>query len=113
MVGALRAVLEEQRGEAGNSPWVWPSPRRDGHPLQAEPWVARIFKPAAKKANVGDFHFHDLRHTTASRAIMAGQDLIGVRDMLGHSSVSVTQRYSHLAPDHLRRVAESIAEQSE
>ena len=45
---------------------------------------------------------HDLRHTTASWMLQAGADLIHVRDMLGHSSVAVTQRYAHLGAKHLR-----------
>lgn len=48
---------------------------------------------------------HDLRHTTASWMLQAGADLIHVRDMLGHSSVAVTQRYAHLGAKHLKAAA--------
>lgn len=51
---------------------------------------------------------HDLRHTTASWMLQNGADLIAVRDMLGHSSVAVTQRYAHLAAKHLRRAVNRI-----
>ncbi len=44
---------------------------------------------------------HDLRHTCASWMLQTGADSIHVRDMLGHSSVSVTQRYIHNKAEHL------------
>lgn len=50
--------------------------------------------------------FHDLRHTCASHLVMGtwmpALPLIDVRDWLGHSNISVTQQYSHLAPEGLR-----------
>lgn len=51
---------------------------------------------------------HDLRHTHASWLLQSGADLIAVRDLLGHSSVAVTQRYAHLAAQHLRRAVNRI-----
>lgn len=51
---------------------------------------------------------HDLRHTLASWMLQGGADLIAVRDMLGHSSVAVTQRYAHLAAKHLQRAVRRI-----
>ena len=45
--------------------------------------------------------FHDLRHTFASHFIMAGGNILSLRDLLGHHDIKVTQKYAHLAPDHL------------
>lgn len=62
-------------------------------------WEA--FKAAREKAGMPDVRFHDLRHTYASWLVQAGKPLTAVRDLLGHSSLLVTNRYSHLAPAHL------------
>jgi site-specific recombinase XerD len=47
--------------------------------------------------------FHTLRHTYASRLVMSGVDLYTVQRLMGHSTISMTERYSHLAPDHLEK----------
>lgn len=53
-----------------------------------------------------DCRWHDLRHTCASWLVQAGVPIYTVAQMLGHSSTAVTQRYAHLAPQHL---AEAVA----
>ena len=58
---------------------------------------------AVDRAKLVDFHFHDLRHTFASWAVQRGASLQEVKDLLGHRSLTMTLRYGHLAPEHLRR----------
>lgn len=55
---------------------------------------------ALKQAKVGDFRFHDLRHTAASYLAMKGATLLEIADVLGHRNLSVTRRYSHLTTTH-------------
>lgn len=52
--------------------------------------------------------FHDLRHTYASWLVQSGAGLTHVRDLLGHSSLAVTSRYSHLATDDLRQAVSRL-----
>jgi integrase len=66
----------------------------DGKPLKN---VIRAFKTALKRAGVTDFHFHDLRHTSASYLLMRGAPLVAVQKHLNHKDFKMTQRYAHLA----------------
>ena len=57
------------------------------------------YRSALRKAKIEDFHFHDLRHTFASHWIMRGGSLKGLQQILGHSNISMTMRYSHLSKE--------------
>lgn len=46
---------------------------------------------------------HVLRHTYASHFVMGGGDIVALKAILGHSTINMTMRYSHLAPDHLKQ----------
>jgi len=52
-------------------------------------------------AGLADFRLHDCRHHFASRLAMSGVDLYTIKELLGHASIEMTQRYAHLAPDKL------------
>jgi integrase len=64
--------------------------------------LRRSFRLALGKAKIEDFHFHDLRHTFATRLVQAGVDLYKVQRLLGHKSPIMTQRYAHHYPESLR-----------
>ena len=55
-----------------------------------------------------NFRIHDLRHTFASWLVMEGVPLFAVSKLLRHSSIQMTERYAHLAPDHLHDAVASI-----
>ncbi|HYL89210.1 MAG TPA: site-specific integrase, partial [Burkholderiales bacterium] len=61
------------------------------------------FKAACRRAGITDFRVHDLRHTCASWLVQAGVPLLDVSRLLGHSSIEMTERYSHLAPENERK----------
>lgn len=56
------------------------------------------FEKAVAKAGIVDLHWHDLRHTFASRLTMLGVPLKQVQELMGHGNIGMTARYSHLAP---------------
>ena len=62
------------------------------------------FASLCKRAGIKDFRIHDLRHTCASWLVSAAVPLRVVQEMLGHSSIQMTERYAHLAPENLKAV---------
>lgn len=62
-----------------------------------------------KDAGLDDFRFHDLRHTFASWARMAGADLADICEALGHSNVAVTMRYAHIEPAHHKTAFDRVS----
>ena len=57
--------------------------------------IKKSFHTVLKKAEIKDFRFHDFRHTAATRMLEKGADIRTVQEILGHSSVKVTERYTH------------------
>jgi len=68
----------------------------------------RWFEPVLKDAKVASFSWHCLRHTFASRLVMAGVDIRTVQELLGHKTIGMTVRYSHLAPKHTLAAVERL-----
>lgn len=67
------------------------------------PW-----RDALVAAGVQKFRWHDLRHTCASRMVQRGVPLKAVGEILGHSSLTTTMRYAHLAPGNLRDAVQAL-----
>jgi integrase len=68
-------------------------------------WADSAWQTVREMAQLVDVHLHDLRHTYASLAILQGASLRAVQEALGHSSITVTERYAHLASDSSARTA--------
>ena len=64
--------------------------------------LRKAYENAVANAKLDDVNFHTLRHTFASWAIMRGVSLKELQELLGHSSLAMTMRYAHLAPERLR-----------
>lgn len=74
--------------------------RRGGRVDQRQ--VREVIHTLAALAGVPDIAPHALRHTTATHLLQGGSDLRTVQEVLGHASLTTTQRYTHVTPDRLR-----------
>ncbi len=83
------SVILNQREQARQSPRNW-------------------FTKALAAARIENFTWHDLRHTFASRLVMAGVDLRTVQELMGHKTMDMTVRYAHLAPEHEQAAVERL-----
>lgn len=91
-------------------PRVIPLPKMVKHitlPLGVtEHQIRGNWERARKALGLSHVHFHDLRHTYASWVAKSSGDMAAVRDLLGHTSVQTTSRYTHLMADHLKDVVD-------
>ena len=99
---AIRALPATQRA----SRFVFPSRADPDRPYETfdAHWYA-----ALKKAAIADFRFHDLRHTCASYLASQGASLLEIADVLGHRTMAMVKRYSHLAQEHKTVVIRKMA----
>jgi len=101
---ALAALAELRKRGDGTGPVIR---NAQGEPLAGP---RHWFEPAITKAKIRGFSWHCLRHTFASRLVMAGVDLRTIQELLGHKSIGMTVRYSHLAPKHTLAAVERLDE---
>jgi integrase len=86
------------------------------NPKTSKPYnnIQSSWNTARTAAGLEDLRLHDLRHSFASFLVNAGCSLYEVQKLLGHASIAMTQRYSHLSQDSLMRAvscAEAYLEQ--
>jgi len=67
------------------------------------------FGKACDAAGISGLRVHDLRHSFATLALQGGASLYDVSKLLGHSDVSMTQRYAHMADDSLQKATDNMA----
>jgi len=80
----------------------------NGYVFRYRKSIERTWTKALKISGIAHCRFHDLRHTFASRLVMAGTDLVTVKQLLGHKRIETTMRYSHPTPEHKRNAVESL-----
>lgn len=92
---------------------LFPKPETD---IEKPLAIDRLWQKARKAAGLADFRFHDLRHTAASYLAMEGAGLREIADILGHKTLAMVKRYSHLTEDHkhqtVSRMADRVLEDS-
>jgi integrase len=71
--------------------------------------IQSAWKGALRRADIKDFRFHDLRHTAASYLAMNGATLAEIAEVLGHKTLQMVKRYSHLTEAHTSKVVEKMS----
>jgi integrase len=99
------AVFKSWRPDVVESGWFVFSGTDTTTPLTE---ARKAWRGVLREARISSFRFHDLRHTFASKLVMAGVDLNTVRELLGHRKISMTLRYAHLAPEHKADAVERL-----
>jgi len=111
MTAAVKAML---RRRMLKNPGDLVFPDRNGKKMQG---ISQRFRLIVKKLGFNDgitdrrqqITFHSLRHSFASWLALQGESLITIRDLLGHKTTAMTERYSHLISDHKRKAAVRLA----
>jgi integrase len=83
---------------------LFPSLKEANKPIDLRtPWETVL-----KRAEINDFHWHDLRHCTASYLAMNGASLAEIAEVLGHKTLAMVKRYAHLSDGHVSSVVASM-----
>ncbi len=85
-------------------------PSEVGTPLDPDN-VSHLFSRICRRAGLGHWHLHELRHSGASLMLAQGTDLYVVSEVLGHSSVAIPMVYGHLGEGQKRAAAELMPAQ--
>lgn len=96
-------ALIEALGVVNKDEYLFVS-EKTGKPLR---YVHKVWERLREEAGLPELRIHDLRHQFASFLVNSGRTLYEVQKILGHSSASVTERYSHLSPKSLLEAANS------
>ena len=91
-----------------SSPWVFPNATGTG-PLDGRDFDRLVFRPALRRAGIAGFRWKDIRHSFATRLRMANVEIQSIRDLLGHTSTRMTERYSHATASHLRAAVDKLS----
>lgn len=101
-LGMVKALLEKAPSE---QQYLFTSSRDHSRPND----FRRSWNTAVRRANLDNFHFHDLRHTAASYFARHGAKLHQIAELLGHKSLHMAKRYTHLLETDTVAVVENTA----
>ncbi len=104
LITPVRLALQNKPRPIKGGP-VFASPRDKNKPFYG---FRKHWEAAVTKAKLENFHFHDLRHTAASYLAMSGASPLEIGDILGHKTLAMVHRYSHLATEHKAKLTERV-----
>lgn len=105
LVGHAADVLREYKRAHRRVDTVLVFPSKDGKKPAA---IRQSWFRVVEKADLKNFRFHDLRHSAASYLAMNGASITEIADVLGHKTLAMVKRYSHLTEQHTSRVVERM-----
>ena len=97
---ALDLVRELAKVRRLDTDLLFPSHKDPNKPLS----INTIWKRAVKNAELVDFRFHDTRHCAASYLLMSGATLAELSDLLGHKTLQMVKKYSHMTTPHAAKI---------
>lgn len=106
-------VLKTLESEKDSSPktadrgYLFPSRNKSKRPHIL--YLRIPFGKVCEVAKIEGMRIHDLRHSFATLALQGGASLYDVSKLLGHSDVSMTQRYAHMVDDSLQTATDNMA----
>jgi len=100
----LKSVLQKHKTDDKQDDYLFCY--HDKKPMES---IYKSFGTALKKSGIKKCTIHSLRHTFATRAIMAGVDIVTVQELLGHKTIAMTKRYAHPTPEHKRRAVNLVS----
>lgn len=105
LVGICKELMQEHyRNRNQNTELVFPA-KNLRQPID----IRTPFETALKKAEIEDFRWHDLRHSCASYLAMNGATLAEIAGVLGHKTLDMVKRYSHISESHTASVVERMS----
>ena len=96
----------KRRLSAAKGPYLFANRKNANRPMVT---VQKCHETALGRAKISPaFRLYDLRHTFGSRSAMAGVDLATLKELMGHSNISITMRYVHPTPEHKREAVQKL-----
>jgi integrase len=101
---ALSEIQKLAQMRQTDSELIFPSPSKPQQPID----LKAAWLNALKRAEIANFRWHDIRHTTASYLAMNGATLAEIAEVLGHKTLAMVKRYAHLSDGHVSHVVASM-----
>jgi len=101
---ALQLIRDHAKVRRLDTQLLFPSPECPQQPIE----LKKAWLTALKNAEVENFRWHDIRHTTASYLAMNNASLAEIAEVLGHKTLAMVKRYAHLSDGHVSNVVASM-----